>query len=105
MKLIVDAQLPPSLAEWLRRNGNDASHVQDLGLRNAKDFEIREFAAQMSAVVITKDRDFVPLDGGVPVISIRTGNISNRVLIERVQSACPSVRAYLADGVQVIEIR
>ena len=37
MKFLVDAQLPPALARWLREQGYDAQHVEDLGLRDAED--------------------------------------------------------------------
>ena len=37
MKFLVDAQLPPMLAEWLRRAGHETKHVQDVDLRDADD--------------------------------------------------------------------
>ena len=37
MKFIVDAQLPPALARWLREQGHQAEHVAEAGLREAED--------------------------------------------------------------------
>jgi predicted nuclease of predicted toxin-antitoxin system len=55
---LVDAQLPLSLAEALRRGGYQAVHVADLGLLTATDRQIWDEAVSRSAVLTTKDRDF-----------------------------------------------
>lgn len=44
MKLLIDAQLPPRLAEWLCDKGHDAIHVADIGLLSADDLTIWKFA-------------------------------------------------------------
>ena len=66
MKFRVDAQLPPSLAEWLRATGGDAIHVEEAGPRNAVDSAIREYAVNEDYVLITKDEDFVPAESSRP---------------------------------------
>ncbi|QPF94949.1 DUF5615 family PIN-like protein [Bradyrhizobium commune] len=35
MLYLIDAQLPPALAEAMRRVGHDAAHVAELGMANA----------------------------------------------------------------------
>ena len=35
MRFLVDAQLPPALADWLVERGYEAKAVRDLGLREA----------------------------------------------------------------------
>jgi uncharacterized protein with PIN domain len=55
---LVDAQLPPLLAEALRQAGCEAVHVIDLGLQAASDEQIWDEAISRSAVLVTKDRDF-----------------------------------------------
>jgi predicted nuclease of predicted toxin-antitoxin system len=37
VRFLVDAQLPPALARWLRDAGCEAEHVEDAGLRAAAD--------------------------------------------------------------------
>ena len=37
MKFLVDAQLPPALAHWLRGAGHEAQAVGEVGLRDASD--------------------------------------------------------------------
>ncbi|MES2178383.1 MAG: DUF5615 family PIN-like protein [Gemmatimonadota bacterium] len=55
LRVWVDAQLPPALAHWLRREfGIDAIHVQTLGLHQADDPPIFEAARTAADVVITK---------------------------------------------------
>lgn len=106
MKFLVDAQLPPMLAEWLRSAGHDAQHVQDVGLRDADDASIRAYASKIGAVIITKDRDFTPTgETGCKVIWVRTGNISTRALIDRVEAALPQLIGHLDKGVQLVELR
>jgi len=50
VRLWLDAQLSPALAEWLSRElGVDAAAVRDLGLREAKDREIFQRAGEAGA--------------------------------------------------------
>ena len=58
MKFIVDAQLPPVLAVWLREQGHQAEHVAEVGLRDADDSPIWHYALKQAACVLTKDEDF-----------------------------------------------
>ena len=56
MLVWIDAQLPPALAAWMRRDLRiDAYAVRDLGLRDAEDPLIFARAREASAVVLTKD--------------------------------------------------
>ena len=58
MRFLVDAQLPVALARWLASKGFDADHVSDLGLEAASDTDIWNFAAERSAIIVSKDEDF-----------------------------------------------
>jgi predicted nuclease of predicted toxin-antitoxin system len=60
----LNAQLPPSLAEWLSITFcMSAVTLQDIGLSEAQDIEIfnADRANSYGTVVITKDRDFIDL--------------------------------------------
>jgi predicted nuclease of predicted toxin-antitoxin system len=57
VKLLVDANLSPRVAEGLRVAGFDAVHVVDLGLVTASD-EIFDRATAEGFVVVTADSDF-----------------------------------------------
>lgn len=58
MKLLVDANLSPSVAEGLRAAGFDAVHVADLGMVTASDDEIFDRATAEGFTVVTADSDF-----------------------------------------------
>ena len=58
MKFLVDAQLPPALAQWLREAGYDAQAVREVGLREADDGGIWRHAQAQGRVIVTKDENF-----------------------------------------------
>jgi predicted nuclease of predicted toxin-antitoxin system len=106
VKFLVDAQLPPMLAEWLRKAGHEAQHVREVGLLDADDTAIRAYAGKVGAVLITKDRDFVSIgETSVQVVWVRTGNVGTRALIDRVEAALPQVLQHLSEGAQLVELR
>ena len=83
----VDAQISPGLASWLRATfGVDARALRDLDLRDAEDQVIFDRARTASAIVVTKDRDFVDLvtrHGAPPqTVWLTCGNTSNAYLRE-----------------------
>jgi len=111
MKLWLDAQLPPTLARWINRQGLDleATPVRELGLRDALDPEIFQAARQANALVMTKDRDFINLleQNGPPpqVIWLRTGNGSNQGLQETLATTLAPALDLLRSGEPWVEIR
>ena len=111
MKLWLDAQLPPSLAGWINRQGLDleAIPVRELGLRDAIDPEIFQTARKANAVVMTKDRDFINLleQNGPPphVIWLRTGNSSNQALQATLSTTLAPALELLRIGEAWVEIR
>jgi predicted nuclease of predicted toxin-antitoxin system len=106
VKFLVDAQLPPQLAVWLRKAGHDAHHVQEVDLRDAADSAIRAYAGRIGAVVVTKDRDFTPAgETAIRVVWVRTGNLGTCALIERMEIALPKILVHLAEGAQLVELR
>jgi predicted nuclease of predicted toxin-antitoxin system len=50
VKILLDAQLPPALALWLREQGHDAVAVREVGLREAEDGAIWAYAQQTGTV-------------------------------------------------------
>jgi predicted nuclease of predicted toxin-antitoxin system len=82
VKLWLDAQLSPNMADWIREHfAVEAIAIRDVGLRDASDLEIFTSAKQAGVIVITKDSDFSQLlqrFGPPPhVIWLRCGNTSN----------------------------
>lgn len=58
MKLLLDANLSPRVAEALRAAGFEAAHVADLDLLTATDDQIFDQASELGLVVVTADTDF-----------------------------------------------
>lgn len=86
MKFIIDAQLPRLLAIHLNELGHEARHTLSLSKGNlTSDREITALADADSAVVITKDADFVDshILTGKPakLLLVSTGNITNPKLL------------------------
>jgi len=58
VRLIIDANLSPRIADRLRAAGHDAVHVADIGMLNASDDAILVHAAAAGQVIISADTDF-----------------------------------------------
>ena len=109
MKFLVDAQLPPALARWLREAGCEAQAVREMGLREADDGAIWLHAEANGLVIVTKDEDFaqrVQATGSGPsVVWLRVGNTSNEALQAWFVPRVPQIVALLDQGTRLVEIR
>lgn len=109
MKFIVDAQLPPSLAAALREAGYDAAAVREIGLREAKDAAVWNYALQNNGVILTKDEDFaercMASNEAPVVIWLRIGNATNPELLAWFMPQWPSMLGRLHAGDRLIEVR
>jgi predicted nuclease of predicted toxin-antitoxin system len=108
VKFVVDAQLPPVLAQWLRAAGHEAQAVREVGLRDAEDEAICRYALESGAVVVTKDEDFAKLARGASaaplVVWLRIGNCSNEQLREWLEPRLPGIVDLIEQGGKVIEV-
>jgi predicted nuclease of predicted toxin-antitoxin system len=109
MTIWVDAQLSPALACWITDIFDlPARAVRELGLREAKDFQIFQAAREADAVVLTKDADFphLLLQHGPPpkVLWLTCGNTSNQNVREILSSTLPSALKLLETGESIVEI-
>lgn len=81
MKLLLDQNLSSRLVGSLSNSFPDSAHVRDLGLAEADDAVIWEFAREREFAIVSKDSDFHQLSflqGPPPkVIWIRRGNCSS----------------------------
>ena len=87
MKFLVDAQLPKSLARFLRARGFDAIHTLDLPRQNVTDDdEITRLSVAEKRIVISKDSDFydsyTARQQPYKLLYLTVGNISNRDLLD-----------------------
>jgi len=58
MKILIDMNLPPKLADSLTKKGFEAVHWFRIGAANAKDSEIMAYAHDNNYIVLTCDLDF-----------------------------------------------
>jgi predicted nuclease of predicted toxin-antitoxin system len=108
MKFIIDAQLPPALADWLRGKGHEAVAVREIGLLDADDNAIWAHAVENQATIVTKDEDFAiraATQDGPPILWVRTGNLVNRLLLARFEVAWPRIEAHFESAARVVELR
>jgi predicted nuclease of predicted toxin-antitoxin system len=107
VRFLIDAQLLPTLANWLRGLGHETDHVLDLGMLDAPDHAVWTTAASNGAIIVTKDRDFVEWavarDPAPQVLWLRMGNIGNISLIARLEAVWSLIEESLASGVRIVE--
>jgi predicted nuclease of predicted toxin-antitoxin system len=109
MKIWLDAQLPPTLADWLTNTFDvEAKALRDLGLRDAQDINIFEAARAGNAVMMTKDSDFIDLVCrlGTPpkILWLTCGNVTNRNLRRLLAATLPEALEQLRQGEHIVEI-
>ncbi len=105
MRFIVDLQLSPLLCDVLGRDGDEAVHALAIGLRS--DDDIWAEACERSAVVVSKDSDFVRLaerTRAAQVLWVKVGNCSNADLFARLRSEWRELRDRLERGELVVEL-
>lgn len=107
MRLLVDAQLPPALCEWLQERGHEAEHVSALLGGETPDREIARHVEEHALVLVTKDDDFrlrhPPRRSRL--LWLRCGNISNRGLRLWLDPRWTAIEQRLREGETVVEVR
>lgn len=96
MKFLIDAHLPPSIAQMLNDAGHDSVHSSSLPGGNATtDKQLNEISIKEERVVMTKDVDFFNslVLHGQPwkLVLIRTGNIGARSLLVLLKNRLPDI--------------
>lgn len=108
MKFLVDAQLPPTLASWLREAGYDAEHVEDVGLLHASDGAIWAHALRNDSVIVTKDEDFAAramrANQAPVIVWLRVGNATNAALRAWFDPRLPGIVTFLQGGSRLVEV-
>jgi predicted nuclease of predicted toxin-antitoxin system len=80
VKILIDAQLPPGLKLTLIATGHEVLHVVDVGLRDAGDTQVWDYAVSEGTAILTKDEDFAALRprelDSPTIVWLRIGNCS-----------------------------
>lgn len=109
MTIWIDAQLSPAIVLWIENNfGVQSVALRDLDLRDAEDTKIFNEARQATAVVMTKDSDFVSLlerfDSPPKIIWLTCGNTSNANLKIILSKTLQDAIDLLESGEKIVEI-
>jgi predicted nuclease of predicted toxin-antitoxin system len=102
MRFLVDANLSPRVAAWLRSQGHDAAHVFDLDLAEGRDEQILARAAKENRALLTSDLDFGEIRarsaGGVSVVIVRLRSTGSARVIRRLENALAHATSALEKG-------
>jgi predicted nuclease of predicted toxin-antitoxin system len=107
MRFLLDMNLPPVMADWLRADGHDAVHVREIGYASLPDREIFSRAAEEGRIVVTFDLDFgeiVSLTRGMAsgIVLLRLRLARQPYLRERLRAAITEAAEALQGGAIVL---
>ena len=102
MKLLFDENLSPKLVARLAAEYPDSAHVSRVGLDQADDATVWQFASANGLTIVTKDADFseFSLRLGAPpkVIWLRRGNCSVDDTVAMLRDHIDGIGALLEDA-------
>jgi predicted nuclease of predicted toxin-antitoxin system len=106
VRFLVDANLSPRVAEWLRSQGHDAAHVFEIGLNEAGDHRILEEAASRRQILLTVDLDFGEIvarsSDRASVLILRLRSTATATVSRRLKVALPQAAVALEAGAVVV---
>ncbi len=106
MKFLIDNQLPAALARFIQTEFKvQATHVIDVGLRDASDAEIWNYVSESDSILISKDEDFANMVLLVPtakLIWVRFGNCRKEFLLKLFQHMWSRILDRLDGGDRLI---
>lgn len=102
MRLLFDQNVSYRVVKQLKPHFPNAVGVREVGLLNADDFQIWEYARQYDYTVVTFDKD-IPAIGAVrgfppKIIWLRTGNLSNQAVVLLFLERAAPFAEFIADG-------
>jgi len=101
MKLLFDQNVSPRLSRRLADIYPDSIHIREVGLRDAEDADIWEYARLNEFTIVSKDSDFQQrslLYGHPPkFIWLRVGNCAARVIEELLRKHSATIHTFNLD--------
>lgn len=111
MRFLIDAQLPPALAQVLRDRGHAAEHIAEIGPPDASDRALWQYAIAADAVIVTKDEDFAHMlavlaaEPAPAVVWVRVGNTRRAALLSWFDPLIGRIVRMIDEGHRLIELR
>ena len=101
MRILLDQNLSPSIKASLQNIFPDALHVQDLGMSEAEDLDVWEYAGERELVIMSKDSNFLHLSaryGHQPkVVWLAVGNCPTEEIVSVVRDHHEDLLAFYND--------
>jgi predicted nuclease of predicted toxin-antitoxin system len=101
LKLLFDQNLSRSLARQLGDIYPESQHVTEIGLAEASDSDIWQYAKEKGLAIVSKDTDFQQrslLYGSPPkFIWLRVGNCSTSAIDSLLRRSSPIIHTFLID--------
>lgn len=98
MKLLLDQNLSPRLADKLQALYPDSTHVRNVGIHDSPDQAVWQYAASHGFSIVSKDSDFHHwsfMRGAPPkVIWIQRGNCSTEEIEALLRERRPDIEAF-----------
>jgi len=108
MKLLFDQNISFRLVRRITDLFPESKQVRELGLENATDFEIFEYARRNDYAIVTFDSDFCDLNiiKGFPpkIIWLRTGNTTTKNLEHLLRNKQDLIELFLTEDYGCLEI-
>jgi predicted nuclease of predicted toxin-antitoxin system len=108
MKLLFDQNLSPRLPHTLSDLYPESAHVREVGLRDATDMEVWEFAKREGFMLVSKDSDFQHrsiLYGSPPkFLWLRVGNCPVRRIETLLRTHTSTIHTFALDPEQSVLI-
>ncbi len=109
MKLLFDQNISPKIVRQLESDFPDSKQVRHVGLENASDVMIFDYAKSHGYVVVTFDADFVDLNvvRGIPpkIIWLKTGNLTTKSISELLKNNISAIHDFLeSEEEEILEI-
>jgi predicted nuclease of predicted toxin-antitoxin system len=107
MRFLLDMNLPPQLAAWLRSQGHDAVHVVEEGFGAWSDQEILVRAAAEHRIVVSFDLDFGDIlaaahQPGAGVVLLRLRSARQAHIRQRLRIAIVEAGNAMEEGAVVL---
>jgi predicted nuclease of predicted toxin-antitoxin system len=109
LKLLFDQNISPKIVKQLEDIFPEAKQVRHLGLENASDIQIFEFAKKNGYAVVTFDSDFVDLNiiKGFPpkIVWLKTGNLTTKAISELIRKKQMVIQTFLkSEENEILEV-
>jgi len=107
MRLLVDMNLPPSLARFLSQNGFECFHWSEIGAGDESDAAVFSWAASHEAAVVTHDMGFSAMlaatrGRGPSVVQVRVQDVLSEQFRRALLHALHSFKEQMEAGAIVV---